>query len=65
MSNAAVEPAEVRSSVKIEATAKGFAQVRVSCYEGVSGEEMDRLKDLAVETYNKTLARLGAKATFS
>ena len=65
MSNIAVEPTEVRSSVTIDTTAKGLALVRVKCYQDVTREEMDRLKDLAVDTYNKTLALLGARATFS
>lgn len=55
----------VRSGVKLGTTAKGFVQVNVSVYEGTEETEMERLKNLAIETYNKTVAMLGAKASLS
>jgi len=58
-----VEQQEVRSSVKIDTTAKGMAQVRVSVYAGETEAEMDRLKDLAVNCYEKTIAKLGVRAS--
>lgn len=55
------DPAQqaLRSSVKIEQNAKGNAQVRVSVYEGAAQEEMQRLKDLAIQTYLATVRELG------
>jgi hypothetical protein len=55
----------VRSGIKIETNSKGFAQVRVSVYSGETEEEMERLKNLAVLTYEKTIAQLGARASLS
>jgi hypothetical protein len=52
----------VLSSVQLDTTSKGFAMVRVKVYSGETEEEMDRLKNLAVVTYNKTIAMLGARA---
>jgi hypothetical protein len=52
----------VRSGVKIATNAKGMAQVTVLLYAGETVDEMERLKNLAVETYNKTIALLGARA---
>jgi hypothetical protein len=52
----------VRSGVTIQTTAKGFAQVKTQVYAGETEEEMDRLKNLAVLTYEKTIAMLGARA---
>jgi hypothetical protein len=57
-----IEQQEVRSSVKIETTAKGLAQVRVSVYAGETEQEMERLKNLAVTCYEKTIAQLGIRA---
>lgn len=55
---------EVRSSVKIETSAKGMAQPRIAAYEGVTEEEMQRLLALAILTYETAIARLGARANF-
>ncbi len=56
---------ESLSSVKISMNAKGMAQPEVKVYEGVTREEMQRLLDLAVETFETTVTRLGARANFS
>lgn len=50
----AVEPQ--RSSVKIEQTAKGDATVKVAVYDGAERAEIDRIREIAVATYNATKA---------
>lgn len=55
----------VRSGVKIETNSKGFSQVKVAVYEGTTEDEMQRVKDLAVLVYEKTVAELGKRAEFS
>jgi hypothetical protein len=55
----------VRSGVKIDTNSKGFAQTKVQVYEGTTEEEMERIKNLAVTTYQKTIAMLGAAASLS
>lgn len=59
MSEREGERLDVRSSVKVEANAKGFPQVRVSVYAGETEQEMERLKNLAVASFQKTCAMLG------
>lgn len=53
---------QIRSGVKIEQNSKGFAQVKVSVYQGETHETLQPLIDLAVEAYETTLRKLGAKA---
>lgn len=48
----------LRSFVKIEANAKGFAQVKVQVCVGDSTEMMQEAKDLAVRTYLATVNEL-------
>lgn len=55
----------VRSGVKLDTTAKGFVQTKIAVYEGTTEEEMQRVLDLAVRTYETTVARLGARASLS
>lgn len=45
---------EQRSSVKISTTAKGDAQVEVKVYDGAELTELDRIRAIAVSTYNAT-----------
>lgn len=51
-----------RSGVKIEQNSKGFAQVKVSVYQGDTFETMQGILDIAVRAYEATLRQLGAKA---
>jgi hypothetical protein len=62
MSEPGIETADVRSSVQIDTTSKGFAMVRVKVYSGETEEELERLKNLAVTAYQKTITMLGAAA---
>lgn len=55
----------VRSSVKCEQNAKGAIQVKVSAYDGVTVEEMQRLSDLAVDTLRATIAKVNGTAGLS
>lgn len=50
-----------RSSVKIEMNSKGMAQVKVAVYAGEEESEMQRVKDLAVNTYNVTIRALAGR----
>lgn len=59
----AQEPA-ARSGVKIETNSKGKAQLKVQTYEGTTEAEMQRVLDLACDTYEAGLRRLGASAQF-
>lgn len=54
----------VRSGVRIETNSKGMAQVKVSVYAGETVEEMERIMELAVKVYEKTLQNLGSRAEF-
>lgn len=45
---------EAKSSVKISMNAKGEAQVEVKAYDGVDATELERVRQLAVTTYNAT-----------
>lgn len=47
-----------RSSVKIEQTSKGPVQIKVSVYAGDDADVMQAVKDLAIDTYQKTIAEL-------
>ena len=53
---------EVRelSSVQIDTTSKGFPTPRVKVVAGETEEEIERIKNLAVTAYQKTVAMLGA-----
>lgn len=48
----------VRSSVKIDMNAKGLAQLKVHVYEDTTEEEMQRVKDLAIRTYQVAMMEL-------
>lgn len=48
----------LRSWVKIEANAKGVAQVKVQVCVGDSAEMLQEAKDLAVSTYEATVRSL-------
>lgn len=50
------------SSVKIEMNSRGYAQVKVSCYDGVDAGEMERLQQLALATYDDVVTQLGKRA---
>jgi hypothetical protein len=52
--------AMLRSWVKIEATAKGVAQVKVQVCVGDTAEMMQEALDLAVETYSAGVRKLRA-----
>ncbi len=52
------QPRESLSSVKISENAKGMAQTEVKVYDGVTQEEMQRLLDLAVDTFEAGRRRL-------
>lgn len=54
----------VRSGIKVETNSKGMAQVKIAVYEGVTTEEMQRLKDLAILVYETTIRELGKRAEF-
>lgn len=45
---------EAKSSVKISMTAKGDATVEVKVYDGSAADEIERIRQLAVKTYNDT-----------
>lgn len=47
---------EQKSSVKISMTAKGDATVEVKVYDGAEQTELDRIRGLAVSTYNQAKA---------
>lgn len=47
------------SRVKITTTAKGDATPEVSVVEGTTADEMERIRKLAVETYEATRRDLG------
>ena len=51
---------EAKSSVKISTTAAGKPLPEVKTYEGTTGEEMARIRALAVETYRETLREVAA-----
>ena len=55
----------VRSGVRIEMNAKGAAQVKVSVYEGTTIEEMQAVKDLAMQTYLATVRELSASVVLA
>lgn len=52
------------SSVSIDTTAKGMAVVKVRAVDGVTEDEMQRIKDLAVRTYETAIRELGQRAEF-
>jgi len=54
-----------KSSVRIDTTAKGQAQIKVSIYKGDTEEDLQLLVDLAVKTYTDVQSRLGRIAQFS
>lgn len=51
----------LRSWVKIEANAKGMAQVKVQVCVGDTEEQMQAAKDLAVRTYEASVRELRAR----
>ncbi len=53
------------SSVKVATNARGYTQVTVSCYDGVLEDEMRRLGELALATYDDVTAQLGKRAAAS
>ncbi len=53
-----------KSSVRIDTNAKGQSQVKVSVYDGVTEEEMERLSALALKTYTDLQASTGRLARF-
>lgn len=48
------QPLEQKSSVKISCNAKGEAQPEIKVYEGTNAVELERIRQLAVQTYNQT-----------
>lgn len=55
MSGGEYQQETARSSVAISMTAKGDATVTVKAYDGVDDIEMERIRVLAVQTYNATV----------
>lgn len=53
-----------KASVRIDTTAKGQAQIKVSVCEGTTSEEMERLSALAHKTYVDLQVSLGRIAQF-
>lgn len=47
---------ESKSSVKISMDAKGEAKVEVKIYDGAEKPEVDRIRDLAIDTYKTAKA---------
>lgn len=56
--------AAAASSVTIDTTAKGLAVLKVKVVDGVTEEEMERLKNLAIRTYEVATRELGQRAEF-
>lgn len=54
MSDFGDQPLEQKSSVKITCNAKGEAQPEIKVYEGTDAAELERIRNLAVQTYNET-----------
>ena len=52
------EPVESRSKVKVTRNAKGDPQWEIAVVEGVTGEEMSRLRTLAVEQHQALVREL-------
>ncbi len=52
---------EVRSSVKIDENAKGYPQLKIAIYEGTSDDEAQRIKDLAIRTFEVGRRELNQK----
>lgn len=52
------EPVEIPriSSVKIDENSKQEPGIKIHVYEGATDEEMDRIRDLAVRTYDEMRA---------
>lgn len=49
---------EAKSSVALEMNSKGEAQVKVKVYDGVDEGELIRIRRLAVDAYNLTVAEV-------
>lgn len=45
---------EAKSSVKISCNAKGEAQPEIKIVEGADAQEIERIRQIAVLTYNET-----------
>lgn len=56
------EPVESRSKVKITRNAKGDAQWEISVVDGVSRDEIVRLRTLAIEQHQALVAELVGSA---
>lgn len=54
MSAAEFQQPEAKSKVKISCNAKGEAQPEVTVVEGADPAEVERIRQLAVQTYNAT-----------
>lgn len=52
-------PAESRSSIQINLTAKGEAQVSLKVYEGAEADEITRIRELAVANFYEALRACG------
>ena len=54
-----------RSMVRLETNSKGIVQVKIAVYAGETDAEMERLRLLAVKTYDALQEQLGARARFA
>lgn len=62
MSSGEYQQPEAKSSIKISCNAKGEAQPEIKIVEGADAAEIERIRQLAVSTYNATQreVRIGA-----
>lgn len=55
-------PTESKSSITVATTAKGDPTIGVKIYDGADPAEIERLRDLAVDTYRQLHADLFGRA---
>lgn len=52
---------EQKSRIKLTTTAKGDVTPEISVVSGETAEELERIRRLAVEAYNRTVSDLGIR----